>query len=56
MEIIDELEPHARNVYTGSIGYVSFHGRMDLNIAIRTLIRQNGRIVGRRSSQPVART
>ncbi|MFO8006373.1 MAG: aminodeoxychorismate synthase component I [Candidatus Brocadiia bacterium] len=46
MEIIEELEPHARNVYTGSIGYVSFHGRMDLNIVIRTLIRQNGWIYG----------
>ncbi len=46
MEIIEELEPHARNVYTGSIGYVSFHGRMDLNIVIRTLILQNGRVYG----------
>ncbi len=44
MEIIEELEPHARNVYTGSIGYISFHGRMDLNIVIRTMIRQSGRI------------
>jgi len=38
MEIIDELEPTRRNVYTGSIGYISFHGTMDLNIAIRTMI------------------
>jgi para-aminobenzoate synthetase component 1 len=44
MEIIEELEPHARNVYTGAIGYVSFHGRMDLNIAIRTVVRMNGRV------------
>lgn len=36
MEIIDELEPVKRHVYTGSIGYVSFHGTMDLSIAIRT--------------------
>ncbi|MFW6118712.1 MAG: aminodeoxychorismate synthase component I [Planctomycetota bacterium] len=44
MEIIEELEPHARNVYTGSIGYISFHGRMDLNIAIRTMVKQAGRV------------
>ncbi|MBU0973616.1 MAG: aminodeoxychorismate synthase component I [Proteobacteria bacterium] len=36
MEIIDELEPIKRHVYTGSIGYISFHGTMDLSIAIRT--------------------
>lgn len=36
MEIIDELEPVRRHVYTGSIGYVSFHNTMDLSIAIRT--------------------
>ena len=38
MEIIDELEPTRRGVYTGSIGYISFHGTLDLNIAIRTMI------------------
>ncbi len=38
MEIIDELEPNVRHVYTGSIGYFGFHGNMDLNIAIRTMI------------------
>ena len=36
MEIIDELEPDRRHVYTGSIGYISFHDTMDLSIAIRT--------------------
>jgi para-aminobenzoate synthetase component 1 len=36
MEIIDELEPVRRHVYTGSIGYVGFDGTMDLSIAIRT--------------------
>jgi len=44
MEIIEELEPHARSVYTGAIGYISFHGRMDLNIAIRTMVLMDGRI------------
>ena len=38
MEIIDELEPTKRSVYTGSIGYIGFDGSVDLNIAIRTMI------------------
>ena len=45
MEIIDELEPVRRHVYTGSIGYLSFHGTMDLSIAIRTAIISDGRLV-----------
>ncbi len=44
MEIIDELEPNRRHVYTGSIGYISFHKSMDLSIAIRTAIINNNRI------------
>ncbi|MCD6560226.1 MAG: aminodeoxychorismate synthase component I [Deltaproteobacteria bacterium] len=45
MEIIDELEPCRRHVYTGSIGYISFHDTMDLSIAIRTAEICDGRIV-----------
>jgi para-aminobenzoate synthetase component 1 len=41
MEIIDELEPTERSVYTGAIGYFTF-GRMAMNIAIRTLIQSRG--------------
>ena len=41
MEIIEELEPTKRNVYTGSIGYIGFDGNMDLNIAIRTIVKQD---------------
>lgn len=38
MEIIDETEPTARGVYTGSIGYIGLDGNACLNIAIRTII------------------
>jgi para-aminobenzoate synthetase component 1 len=38
MEIIDETEPTARGVYTGSIGYIGLDGNVCLNIAIRTVI------------------
>ncbi|HSW57899.1 MAG TPA: aminodeoxychorismate synthase component I [Dehalococcoidales bacterium] len=38
MEIIDELEPTRRSLYTGSIGYFSFDGDLDLNIVIRTFL------------------
>lgn len=38
MEIIDELEPTVRHVYTGSIGYVGWHDNLDLNVAIRTAV------------------
>ena len=44
MEIIDELEPTQRNVYTGSIGYIGFNGDMDLNIAIRTIVKQDDNV------------
>ncbi len=37
MEIIEELEPHRRSVYCGSIAYIGFDGNMDSNICIRTL-------------------
>jgi para-aminobenzoate synthetase component 1 len=38
MEIIDEIEPTRRNIYTGAIGNLGFDGSMDVNIAIRTII------------------
>lgn len=38
MEIIEELEPHRRSAYCGSIGYISACGDMDTSITIRTLV------------------
>ena len=38
MEIIAELEPTRRGVYTGSIGYFGFDGAMDTSIVIRTFV------------------
>ncbi len=42
MQIIEEVEPVAREVYTGAIGYIGFHGGLDLNVAIRTAVVRNG--------------
>jgi para-aminobenzoate synthetase component 1 len=44
MEIIEELEPTRRGVYTGSIGYLGWNGQADLNIAIRTMVAAEGRL------------
>ena len=43
MEIIDELEPTKRSIYTGSIGYLSFNEDMDINIVIRTFLIKEGK-------------
>ncbi|WPE17313.1 aminodeoxychorismate synthase component I [Candidatus Thioglobus autotrophicus] len=40
MQIISELEQEPREAYTGSLGYISNNGKMDFNILIRTLIKQ----------------
>ncbi|OIQ96116.1 aminodeoxychorismate synthase component 1 [mine drainage metagenome] len=38
MEVIEQLEPHRRGVYCGTVGYVGHDGNMDTNIVIRTLV------------------
>jgi len=38
MQIIEELEPVKRSIYTGAIGYISFDGNMDTSVVIRTLV------------------
>jgi len=40
MEIIEELEPSRRGIYTGCLGYLSFCGNMDFNLMIRTILKK----------------
>ncbi|MBD3296532.1 MAG: aminodeoxychorismate synthase component I [Candidatus Omnitrophica bacterium] len=44
MEILEELEPCKRHVYCGSIGYISLHDTLQLNIAIRTLLARGRKV------------
>lgn len=44
MEILAEMEMEPRGAYTGSVGYINRNGNMDLNILIRTLVREGNTI------------
>ncbi|HEX4910677.1 MAG TPA: aminodeoxychorismate synthase component I [Permianibacter sp.] len=44
MQIIEELEPHRRSLYCGSIGYCDYLGRLDSSITIRTLVHADHQI------------
>lgn len=44
MEIIEELEPNRRLIYTGNLGYLSFSGNMDFNILIRTILKKEDKL------------
>jgi anthranilate synthase component 1 len=54
MEIIAELEGQPRGAYTGSLGYVNHDGGMDLNILIRTLVKNRNEITLRAGAGIVA--
>jgi anthranilate synthase component 1 len=54
MEIISELEGTARGAYTGSFGYLNRNGSLDLNILIRTMIKQGSKLEFRAGSGIVA--
>ncbi|MDN3576088.1 anthranilate synthase component I [Chitinimonas viridis] len=41
MQIIDELEPTKRGIYSGAVGYLGFNGDMDVAIALRTAVIKN---------------
>ncbi len=42
LEIIDELEPVKRGLYSGAVGYIAWNGNMDTCIAIRTAVIKDG--------------
>ncbi len=45
MEILNDLEPEARDIYCGTIGWAAPDGRCDFNVAIRTITAQDGQAV-----------
>lgn len=44
LEIIDEIEPVRRGIYSGAVGYLAWNGNMDTAIAIRTAVIQSGEL------------
>jgi para-aminobenzoate synthetase component 1 len=44
MEVIDELEPHRRHIYCGSVFYMGYREDMDSSICIRTVLAENNRL------------
>jgi anthranilate synthase component 1 len=43
MQIINTLEPSARGIYAGAVGYLDFAGNLDFCIAIRTIVLEAGK-------------
>jgi len=54
MQIIDELESGTRGAYTGAFGYLNLNGDLDLNILIRTIVKQGDNVSFRAGSGIVA--
>ena len=54
MEILSELEATGRGAYTGSLGYLNRDGSMDINILIRTIVRNNDKLMFRAGGGIVA--
>jgi anthranilate synthase component I len=54
MEVIAELEGAARGAYTGALGYIGHNGSMDLNILIRTIVRDGTAVAFRTGAGIVA--
>ena len=44
MEVIEELEPTARGIYTGSLGYLSFHNTLAFNVLIRSFLKKKDEV------------
>jgi anthranilate synthase component I len=54
MQLIDELEPVKRGVYSGAVGYLGFNGDMDVAIAIRTAVLKDGMLHAQAAAGVVA--
>ncbi len=53
-QLIHELENYKRGIYGGAVGYIDFHGNMDMSIAIRMAYQKNGKVFVRSGAGIVA--
>jgi para-aminobenzoate synthetase component 1 len=45
MEVIETLEPEARSIYTGSLGFLSFHNTLEFNVLIRSFLKRDSEVI-----------